>query len=97
MSESMESRIHKMYMQDCIFAWFDVVLLWASLAFVLYAILGIVQDPNIRLALYVSCGVVVLYNTASVLAMTNHYAEDKEFIYGLDIKHLDANKALSKK
>jgi hypothetical protein len=97
MSESMESRIHKMYMQDCIFAGCDVALLWAALAFVLYAILGIVQDPNIRLALYVSCGVVVLYNTASVLAMTNHYKEDKEFIYGLDIKHLDANKALSKK
>jgi hypothetical protein len=25
--------------------------------------------------------------------MTKHYAEDKEFIYGLDIKHLDENRA----
>ncbi|MFM9912885.1 MAG: hypothetical protein ACKVN9_05070 [Methylophilaceae bacterium] len=97
MSESMESRIHKMYVQDCVMAWVDVVLLWASVAFVLVSILGIIQDPNIRLALYVSSGVLVLYNTASVLAMTSHYKEDKEFIYGLDIKHLDANKALAKK
>jgi hypothetical protein len=81
-----------MFMQDCIMAWFDVLLLWAVAAFVLYDTLGFVEDGNIRMALYVSCGILVLFNTASVAAMTSHYAEDKEFIYGLDIKHLDANR-----
>jgi hypothetical protein len=34
-----------------------------------------------------------LFNTASVFAMTKHFKEDKDFIYGLDIHHLDANRA----
>ena len=32
---------------------------------------------------------VLLFNTASMGAMVKHYKEDKDFIYGLDIKHLD--------
>ncbi len=92
MKQDLKSRIQRMFMQDCIMAWFDVLLLWAVAAFVLYDTLAFVEDGNIRMALYVSCGILVLFNTASVAAMTNHYAEDKEFIYGLDIKHLDANR-----
>jgi hypothetical protein len=34
-----------------------------------------------------------VFNTASVYAMTNHLKEDKDYIYGLDIQHLDANLA----
>jgi hypothetical protein len=93
MKQDLKSRIQRMFMQDCCMAWFDVLLLWAVAAFVLYDTLSFIEDPNIRLALYISCGVLVLFNTASVGAMTTHYAEDKDFIYGLDIKHLDANRA----
>ena len=82
-----------MYLRDCLMAWFDVALLWAAVFFVLIAILGIVQDSNIRLVLYISSFMLMLFNTASVFAMTKHFKEDKEFIYGLDIKHLDANRA----
>jgi len=32
---------------------------------------------------------VLLFNTASMGALVRHYKEDKDFIYGLDIKHLD--------
>jgi hypothetical protein len=35
---------------------------------------------------------VLILNTASIAAMLSHYAVDKEFIYGLDIKGLDAMK-----
>lgn len=93
MKQDLQSRIQRMFMQDCVMAWFDVLLLWAAVGFVLTSILGIVENPQIRLAMYVGSGLLVLFNTASVAAMTSHYAEDKEFIYGLDIKHLDANKA----
>jgi hypothetical protein len=34
----------------------------------------------------------LIFNTASIAAMVKHYEEDKEFIYGLDIKHLDEAK-----
>jgi archaellum biogenesis protein FlaJ (TadC family) len=86
-------RMHEMYLRDCFMAWFDVALLWAVVLFVLIAILGIVTDPNIRLVLYAASAMLVLFNTASVYAMTKHFKEDKDYIYGLDLKHLDANRA----
>ena len=93
MSKDIKTRMNDMYQRDCLLAWFDVALLWATVIFVLFAILGIVEDSNIRLVLYISCAVLLLFNTASVFAMTKHLREDKDFIYGLDIKHLDANLA----
>ncbi len=93
MRNEINKRMNEMYLRDCLMAWFDVALLWAAVFFVLIAILGIVQDSNIRLVLYISSFMLMLFNTASVFAMTKHFKEDKEFIYGLDIKHLDANRA----
>ena len=93
MSKDIKTRMNDMYQRDCWLAWFDVALLWATVIFVLFAILGIVEDSNIRLVLYISSAVLLLFNTASVFAMTKHLREDKDFIYGLDIQHLDANLA----
>lgn len=93
MSKDIRKRMNEMYMRDCLMAWFDVALLWAAVIFVLIAILGIVQDTNIRLVLYAASFLLMLFNTASVFAMTRHFKEDKDFIYGLDIKHFDANRA----
>lgn len=93
MRNDIKKRMNEMYLRDCLMAWFDVGLLWVSVLFVLIAILGIVKDENIRFVLYVASTLLVLFNTASVYAMTKHFKEDKDFIYGLDIQHLDANRA----
>ncbi len=93
MRNDITKRMNDMYQRDCLMAWFDVGLLWAAVIFVLIAILGIVQEPNIRLVLYVASFMLMLFNTASVFAMTKHFKEDKDYIYGLDLKHLDANRA----
>lgn len=97
MTKELAARIRSMYLRDCFMAWFDVLLLWATVLFVLFAILGIVQDSNIRLAMFASCAVLLLFNTASVYAMTKHFNDDKDFIYGLDLQHLDANRAAKAK
>lgn len=96
MNNNLKKRIHSMYLRDCIMAWSDIVLIWLAIGFVLISILSIVDDPIVRTVLMVSSALLVLFNTASVGAMTKHYAEDKEFIYGLDIKHLDENRAAKK-
>ena len=93
MRNDITKRMNDMYQRDCLMAWFDVGLLWAAVIFVLIAILGIVQEPNIRLVLYVASFMLMLFNTASVFAMTKHFKEDKDYIYGLDLKHLDTNRA----
>jgi hypothetical protein len=36
---------------------------------------------------------VLLFNTASILAMVQHYSGDKDHIYGLDLHYLDALRA----
>tara|TARA_R110002050_G_scaffold71891_3_gene154733 strand:+ start:130750 stop:131082 length:333 start_codon:yes stop_codon:yes gene_type:complete len=94
MSENLDKRIHALYVQDFFFAWFDVAFLWAAVGFVLYFVLQIVDDSAIRIALYCSSAVLLIFNTASVKAMTNHYNEDKDYIYGLDIRHMDMNRAI---
>jgi hypothetical protein len=94
MDQDIQTRIEKMFKQDCMMAWVDVVLLWVSVLFVLYFILDIVQDSGIRLVMYLSSFALLVFNTASVAAMTKHLNDDKQFIYGLDIKHLDTNKAI---
>jgi hypothetical protein len=33
--------------------------------------------------------VVLVFNTAAILAMLRHYREDRDFMYGLDLKFLD--------
>ena len=82
-----------MYLRDCIMAWADVLLIWLAVGFVLISILSILEDPVIRWVMIISSALLVLFNTASVGAMTKHCAEDKDYIYGLDIKHLDENRA----
>jgi hypothetical protein len=44
-------------------------------------------------ALAIFGGLVLLFNTASILALLKHYAEDKAHLYGLDIHYLDEMKA----
>ena len=92
MKQDLQSRIHRMFIQDCIMAWVDVLLLWAAVLFVLYFILQIVEDPSIRLVMYISSFALILFNTASVSAMNKHLVDDKKFIYELDIKNLDINR-----
>lgn len=93
MNNLLKKRIHNMYIRDCIMAWSDIILLWLAVGFVLISITSILDDPLVRWVMIIASTLLVLFNTASVWAMTRHYAEDKDHIYGLDIKHLDDNRA----
>ncbi len=96
MNNNIKKRIQNMYVRDCIMAWSDIILIWLAVGFVLISISSIVNDPLIKWVMIISSSLLVLFNTASVASMTRHYAEDKEYIYGLDIKHLDENRAAKK-
>jgi hypothetical protein len=95
MKQDLKARIQRMYVQDCAMAYIDTLLLWTVILFVLVSILSIVQDSNIRLVMYVSSAMLLAFNTAAVFAMTKHFTDDKQFIYGLDIKHLDAHRSVA--
>lgn len=78
-----------MFSQDCIWASSLLIVLWLLYAFVFYEVWPNTGEGNVSLALLISGGLVLLFNTASIVAMIRHYAEDKQRIYGLDLHYLD--------
>ncbi len=92
MNTDVRARIDAMFSRDKAMAWVFIVLLWVSIVFVYFAIIGFVEDGAMRVVLSIGALLLLIFNTASMLAMIRHYAEDKDHIYGLDIKHLDENR-----
>ncbi len=88
MSE-LKHRIESMYRRDVLVAWAFIVGLWLALAFVVTATWNLAPEGPWRTVLLIGGAAVLLFNTAAIGAMVKHYKEDKDFIYGLDIKHLD--------
>lgn len=84
-----KTRIETMYRNDVRGAWAFVVVLWIAIVFVLAMSWPYIPDSGVRIVALVAAAAVLVFNTASIAAMVKHYAEDKEFIYGLDISHLD--------
>ena len=90
---SMAERIETMYRRDRLWAWVIVAVLWIVTLSVLFLAWPHIPDRTVRLVALCGAGAVLVFNTASIAAMLSHYHEDKEFIYGLDIRGLDAMKA----
>jgi len=83
-------RIDALFRFDKAWAFGFVVILWAAILYVFFAILPLVTDTGVKVAMAIAASLVLLFNTASITAMIRHYANDKEDIYGLDIRHQDA-------
>jgi len=87
--EDLDSRIDRMHKRDRIGAAAFVIALWVAVLFVMISVWPLVTVPALRVILAISGGLVLIFNTASIWAMLRHYADDRDFIYGLDLKHLD--------
>jgi hypothetical protein len=85
----LNQRIEAMYQADRRAAWLFVIALWVVILFVLFMSWPYIPDQGVRIVVVLAAAAVLIFNTASVAAMLRNYAEDKNFIYGLDIKHLD--------
>jgi hypothetical protein len=85
----LNQRIEAMYQGDRRGAWLFVLALWVTIIFVLVMSWPYIPDTGVRVVVLIAAVALLIFNTASVSAMLRHYAEDKKFIYSLDIKHLD--------
>jgi hypothetical protein len=88
----LNQRIEAMYQSDKLGAYILVALLWIVVLFVMVMAWPYIPDSGVRIAVVIGAAAVLLFNTAAMLAMLSHYADDKHFIYGLDIQQLDAAK-----
>jgi hypothetical protein len=84
-----DPRISSMFSGDCMWASGLLIVLWLLYAFVFYEVWPNIQQNNVSLALAISGGLVLLFNTASIVAMIRHYSADRNRIYGLDLHYLD--------
>jgi hypothetical protein len=89
---SMQSRVDRMFARDRLWAWGFVIVLWIVLAFVYFAVSGLIQDGTAKVVAAIAALLVGVFNTASIAAMISHYGHDKNAIYELDIRHLDARR-----
>ena len=88
----LNQRVEDMYRKDVRGAWILLAFLWIVVVFILIMSWQFIPDMGVRIVSLLSALAVLVFNTASIAAMVKHYAEDKHFIYGLDIKTLDAIK-----
>ena len=88
-------RIEAMYRRDRLVAYAFVAALWLAIIYVFFQVWPLIpaQYSGLGIVLLIAGLAVLLFNTASIAAMVKHYEEDKDFIYGLDIKHLDEMRA----
>ncbi|MEH7829164.1 hypothetical protein [Gemmobacter denitrificans] len=83
-------RIEAMHRRDVTVAWAFVLGLWFAIIFVALGTWSLAPNGAARLLLLAGGAVVLLFNTAAIVAMLRHYREDRDFMYGLDIRFLDA-------
>lgn len=87
-----DPRIDRMYRGDRLWAIVAVAVLWLTVVFVFAEIVPETGSTGIFVALIISGGLVLLFNTASILALLKHYTDDKQHLYGLDLHYLDEMK-----
>ena len=90
---NLDQRIEAMHRSDTRIAWAFVVGLWCAVIFVAIATWNLAPNGTARILLLIAGAVILVFNTAAILAMLRHYREDRDFMYGLDIKFLDAARA----
>lgn len=92
MALSNDPRIERMFRRDRIWAIVALLTLWGTYTFVFFNIRPLLTDSSLLYSLAAGAGLVLLFNSAAIIAMVTHYHEDKENIYGLDLHYLDAAK-----
>ena len=85
----LNQRVEAMYRGDVRGAWAFVVVLWIVVLFVLFMSWPHIPDSGVRIVVLLAAAAVLIFNTAAILAMLRHYREDRDFMYGIDIKFLD--------
>jgi len=87
--KGIEERIDKMFFGDKLAAGILIAALWLTVFFVLFAVRGFMPSGEVELLCWAGAAILLLFNTASIVAMLKHYGQDKAHIYAVDIRHLD--------
>jgi hypothetical protein len=93
-SAEFKVRMDRMFRRDCIFATAFVVILWLTYGFVYFMITPLdVVTGSMTAALTIGGLMVCVFNTAGVIFLIQNNSRNKELIYTIDLRHLDAVRA----
>src|SRR4029078_5839574 len=92
-----DPRIAGLFSGDRFWSLASLGLLWLLYAFVFFEVYPYASPPEVTWALAIGGGLVLLFNTASIVAMVSHLSEDRNQIYGLDLRSLDLAKKQSRR
>ncbi|TPE51781.1 hypothetical protein FJM51_08460 [Amaricoccus solimangrovi] len=81
-----------MHRRDVTVAWAFVIGLWFAIFFVALTTWNLAPNGVARAMLLFAGTVILVFNTAAIRAMLRHYREDRDFMYGMDLKFLDASR-----
>jgi hypothetical protein len=84
-----DARVDKMYARDKFAAYLCVATVWAVYLFIFWRMSGQFAATGLTVLMFALGALVLLLNTAAVVALIRHYREDKAAIYGTDIYYLD--------
>jgi ABC-type polysaccharide/polyol phosphate export permease len=87
-----DPRILAMFHGDRNWSLVAVITLWALYGFVFYEVMNMTGSFEATMVLGIFGILVLLFNTASILAMVFHLKEERAEIYGLDLHYLDIAK-----
>lgn len=87
----LSARVDRMFKRDARAAIALTIVLWLTIFFVILAVRPF-MPPGVEIVCWIAAAILLLYNTASIVAMLRHYSEDKAHIYPIDIHHLDARR-----
>ena len=88
--QKLNERIDRMFHRDALAAGALILVLWVIILFVILGVRAFIPNPEIEVLCWIGGALLLLFNTASIVAMIKHYGEDKTHIYAVDIRHLDA-------
>ena len=89
----LDARVQAMHKRDVQVAWAFVIALWFAIIFVAMATWSWAPSGPARIVLLIGGAIILILNTGAIMAMLRHYREDRDFMYGLDIKFMDAARA----
>jgi len=92
MAKALQARIEVMFALDRLWATGFVIALWIVVLFVMLAVRPFMPSGGIEIVCWIAAFILLLFNTASITAMIRHYRNDKQHIYSVDIRHLDAGR-----
>lgn len=90
--EGLQQRIEATFARDRLSSIGFLVALWAVIFFVLLEVHSYISNGGVELVCWIAAFMLVLFNTTSITAMIRHYSQDKNHIYTVDIRHLDAGR-----